>query len=85
MRATAFWPVVQPSIWIAGTSSAPRSGELVPPAPLWLDTEAPSVLTLTSCGRARARSRKDCSQSKRWVARSRTVATRAWAADWKSA
>ena len=34
MRATAFWPVVQPSIWIAGTSSAPRSGELVPAEPL---------------------------------------------------
>jgi hypothetical protein len=84
-RATARWPLAQPSSWMAGTSSAARSAELVPPAPPWLDTEAPSVLTVTSWGTACARSRKDRSQSKRCVARSRTVAMRAWAADWKSA
>ena len=86
MVATARWPVVQPSSWMAGTSSAERSAELVPAEdPLSLETDAPSVLTVTSAGRARARSRKDCSQSKRCAARSRTVATRACAMDWKSA
>jgi hypothetical protein len=86
-RATFVWPLVQPCSSIAGTSSAPRICVLPVPVPVVFleDTVPVSWLSVTSAGIARAMSRRACSQSKREVARSLTVATRSRAIDSKSA
>ena len=81
--ATAGWLLVQPASSIAGALIAPRRAE--PPDESSPPTVPVSELSETFEGRARERSRRACSQSKRALASAWTVEARARATVWKSA